>query len=243
MIDAHCHLDLYPRPAAVIAEIRRRGAYVLAVTTTPKAFEGNIRLVGENRRIRVAVGLHPELVKERHREVGLVCAILKKTRYVGEVGIDGSPDQRSSLPIQRQVLRTILSACKADGGKIISLHSRMAASHVLDEIEHCGPVGTPILHWFSGSTVELQRAIDMGCWFSVGPAMLSSRNGSRLASLMPCDRVIPETDGPFGTIDGVALNPWDSELVAPSLGALWSLPESTVRSGLRSNFRRLVSAE
>jgi TatD DNase family protein len=119
----------------------------------------------------------------------------------------------------------------------------MAAGHVLDEIERNGSVGTPILHWFSGSTSELQRAIDIGCWFSVGPAMLSSRNGSRLASMMPQDRVIAETDGPFGTINGVPLSPWDSDLVVPSLVSLWSVPETTVKSSLFSNFRRLVSAE
>jgi TatD DNase family protein len=241
VIDAHCHLDLYPKPAAVIAEVGRRGTYVLAVTTTPKAFEGNLRFVGDNRRIRVAVGLHPELIKERHHEVDLLCATMTKTRYVGEVGLDGSPDHHATLQIQRDALRRILGACKAQGGKIISLHSRMAANAVLDEITHAGAVGTPILHWFSGSVEALRRAADMGCWFSVGPAMLSSRNGSRLASMMPRDRVLPETDGPFGTTAGKPLKPWESELVVPVLGRLWNLPLPTISDILRANFRRLIS--
>jgi TatD DNase family protein len=241
VIDAHCHLDLYPKPATVIAEIGRRGAYVLAVTTTPKAFEGNVLFAGTNPRIRVAVGLHPELVKERHGEVDLLCAMMAKTRYVGEVGIDGSPPHRASLKLQQDVLRRIFGACKAQGGKIISLHSRAAAGKVLDEIEHAGTIGTPILHWFSGSSEELQRAIKMGCWFSVGPAMLSSKNGSRLASMMPRDRVLPETDGPFGMINSIPLKPWDSEMVVPMLARLWDVLDSTISETLRTNFRRLVS--
>ena len=158
MIDLHCHLDLYPKPASVFAEVARRGTYVLAVTTTPKAFDGNLRFAGSNKRIRVAVGLHPELVRERHREVDFLCSAMSRTRYVGEVGLDGSPDHRDSMQIQRDVLGKILAACREQGGKIISLHSKMAASAVLDELERGGPVGTPVLHWFSGRDDELRRA-------------------------------------------------------------------------------------
>ncbi|QEE41010.1 MULTISPECIES: Qat anti-phage system TatD family nuclease QatD [unclassified Methylobacterium] len=243
MIDFHCHLDLYTRPAEVIAEVARRGTYVLAVTTTPRAFEGNLRYVGDVARIRVAVGLHPELVRERHHEVGLVCATLVRTRYVGEVGLDGSPDHRSSMGLQREVLRRILGTCASQGGRIVSLHSRMAASQVLDEIEVAGAaaMGTPVMHWYSGSPKELLRAMDLGCWFSVGPAMLASRNGRTLAALMPRDRVLPETDGPFGQADGKPLSPWDAERVVPILADLWDEPAHVVSSTLRSNLRRLVA--
>lgn len=241
MIDFHCHLDLYEKPATVIAEVARRGTFVLAVTTTPRAFDGNLLYVGGRSRIRVAVGLHPELVGKRHHEVGLLCACLSRTRYVGEVGLDGSPEHRGTMSVQRDVLREILSACRDQGGRIISMHSRMAASLVLDEIELAGAVGTPVLHWFSGTTDEMLRAIALGCWFSVGPAMLSSRNGRRLATLMPRDRVLPETDGPFGKVAGKPLYPWDSDLVVPALAELWNLPETTVSTTLRTNLRQLVS--
>lgn len=80
MIDTHCHLDLYPKPGTVIAEADKRGMFVIAVTTTPKAFLGNIRMTEGKKRIRVAVGLHPELVAERHREVEDVCKLACSTR-------------------------------------------------------------------------------------------------------------------------------------------------------------------
>jgi TatD DNase family protein len=241
MIDLHCHLDLYPKPAPIIAEIRARGMYVLAVTTTPEAFDGNLRYVGDSPRIRVAVGLHPELAKERHAEVRLLCAALPRTRYVGEVGLDGSPQHRSSLDVQRKVLRTILDSCRDHGGRIVSLHSRMAADAVLDEIESAGSLGTPVMHWFSGSPEELARAKDLGCWFSIGPAMLSSRKGRLLAAEMPRDRVLPETDGPFGQLDGKALMPWESCLVEEALSRLWGIPVTEVEKLMESNLRRLVN--
>jgi TatD DNase family protein len=118
VIDLHCHLDLYPKPAFVIAEAARRGAYILAVTTTPKAYEGNLRFMGDARRIRVAVGLHPELVKERYKEVDFLVETMKRTRYVGEVGLDGSPEHRDSLPIQKEVLAKIFAGCRSQGDKV-----------------------------------------------------------------------------------------------------------------------------
>jgi TatD DNase family protein len=210
-------LDLYPKPATVISEAARRGTYVLAMTTTPKAFEGNLRLVGANKRIRVAAGLHPELVSERHLEVGHLLETMKRTRYVGEVGLDGSPDHRTSLPLQREVLGKVLEACQTQGGKIVSLHSRGAATPVLDELGKVGNFGKAILHWFSGNEDECRRAAAMGCWFSVGPAMLTSNRGRRLAVIMPKDRVLLETDGPFGQCRGNTLMPWDSALALPVL--------------------------
>ena len=215
--------------------------YVLAVTTTPRAFEGNLRFAGSNRRIRVAVGLHPELVGERHAEVGLLCAAMAQTRYVGEVGLDGSPEHRGTLATQRTVLRTVLQACRDQGGRVVSLHSRMAVQGVLDEIEDCGFVGTPVMHWFSGTPEEMMRASRLGCWFSVGPAMLSSKKGRLLAAGMPRDRVLPETDGPFGQAQGKPLAPWDSKRVLPVLSDLWDMPVSAVSNLMTDNLRRLVS--
>lgn len=239
MIDFHCHIDLFPNPAEVISEAVKRGTYVLAVTTTPLAFEGNLQLIGDAKRIRVAVGLHPELVGERYREVDQVCDLMRRTRYVGEVGLDGSPAHRGSLPRQRDVLQRVLSECAQQGGKIISMHSRMATTAVLDEIERCGSLGIPILHWFSGNEDELQRAVDLGCWFSVGPSMLGGQKGRRLVSLMPTDRVIPETDGPFAKVNGKTLMPWDSEASIPILASLWGIEISEAAQKVKSNFLRL----
>lgn len=242
MIDFHCHLDLYPDPQAVITESAKQGIYILAVTTTPKAFEGNLRLVGNSKRIRVAVGLHPELVRDRHQEVELVCQLMRRTSYIGEVGLDGSPMHRESLPTQRAVLQRILSECTRQGGKIISLHSRMAAQAVLDEISLAGNVGEPVLHWFTGNEKELSRAISLGCWFSVGPAMLKNAKGQKLVSLMPPDRILPETDGPLTQSGGKPLSPWDVDLVTRALADLWGMAITDADAQITGNFKEITSS-
>ncbi|WP_105374332.1 Qat anti-phage system TatD family nuclease QatD [Neorhizobium huautlense] len=241
MIDIHCHLDLYPNPGRVIAEADARGAFVLAVTTTPKAFLGNVRLTEGRKRIRVAVGLHPELVASRYREVDDVRKFMSQTKYVGEIGIDGSPDYSSSLKLQIEVFSTILKDAEAHGGKILSIHSRGAATAVLDGIEKNLITSIPILHWFSGTRKELDRAIELGCWFSVGPAMLRGRKGRELLALMPRNRLLTETDGPFTSDGGIPFMPWDVEAALPIWADAWSCSISEVDRSIRLNLRKLLS--
>jgi len=241
MIDMHCHLDLYPNPGRVIAEADKREIFVLAVTTTPKAFLGNIRLTEGRKRIRVAVGLHPELVAARHREVDDVRKFMAQTKYVGEIGIDGSPDHLPSLRLQTEVFSTILKYAEGYGGRILSIHSRGAAAAVLNVIEANLSKSLPVLHWFSGTRKELDRAIELGCWFSVGPAMLRSRKGRELLSSMPRNRLLTETDGPFATDGDAPLMPWEADRVLPALAELWNCSASEADHNLHANLRSLVS--
>ncbi|MBY0432060.1 MAG: TatD family hydrolase, partial [Rhodospirillales bacterium] len=70
-VDFHCHLDLYPDPAAAVRACQESGAYVLSVTTTPKAWRGTVALAKECSRIRTSLGLHPQIAHERIRELAL----------------------------------------------------------------------------------------------------------------------------------------------------------------------------
>ena len=124
---------------------------------------------------------------------------------------------------------------------MISLHSRRAAGAVLDALEKEPNAGVPILHWFSGSKRDLERAIRLGCWFSVGPAMLRSEAGRGLAAAMPRDRVLTETDAPFAQIDGRPLMPWDVVLTYPVLAEIWQCSEGDVSRQILSNLRRLTT--
>jgi len=237
LIDLHCHIDLYPDPVAIIDEADRRGTFVLAVTTTPKAWRGTTRLIGQRRRIRVGLGLHPEVVAERHGEVALLCGLLPETRYVGEIGMDGSPPHRHSLDLQRGVFRRILTECAQLGGRILSIHSRGAADEVLDAIEAHPDAGLPILHWFTGTSRQLDRAVQLGCWFSVGPAMVRSAKGRTLVSRMPPQRLLTETDAPFARSGDRPLYPWEATDCAPALAEALAVTPDQMLLTLRGNLR------
>jgi TatD DNase family protein len=234
MIDLHCHLDLYPDPASIVRKCRDRGIYVLSVTTTPKAWRGTLRLARDCPRIRTALGLHPQLAHERAAEIALFEGLLPEARYVGEIGLDGSPEFKAHWRIQSSVFDRALWATARAGGRVMSIHSRRATDEVLDALQAHPDAGLPVLHWFSGTKRQLERAIAMGCWFSVGPAMLRSKKGSELAAAMPRDRVVTETDGPFATTGQRLLEPSDVQSAASSLGHIWNDEAEVVEARLRN---------
>ena len=242
MIDFHCHLDLYPDPHAIARECVARGLYILSVTTTPSAWAGTAALAHEAPRIRTALGLHPQIAHERKGELPLFERLLPKVRYVGEIGLDGGPEYKRHWRDQVFVFTRILELCAGVGGRVLTIHSRRAAVSVLDALEAHPGAGTPILHWFSGTQRELARAVDLDCWFSVGPAMLTSEKGRALAAKMPRDRLLTETDGPFAQLEGSTALPWDAERAIALLADMWTEPETAVRDRLATNLRRLGTA-
>lgn len=237
MIDFHCHLDLMKERNSALQELEAAQVYVLSVTTVPKAFPKTSRLVKKDGRIRTALGYHPQLVGERPNELPLFERMLPETRYVGEVGLDGGKGFASSKEAQAKIFGTILSLCRNDGSKIISIHSRHAADAVLDKIEEHPKCGIPVLHWFTGSRTQLERAIKLGCWFSVGAPMLRSVKGKAAISLMPQERVLTETDAPFASNDILS----SLSLATQGLSNIWRMNTAETENTLTSNLARLVA--
>lgn len=237
-IDMHCHLDLYQNPFEVAKECDDRGIYLLSVTTTPRAWEGTKLLAHGSSRIRTALGLHPQLAHHRAHELELFDALLPEAKYIGEIGLDGGTNFKKYWDIQLKVFRHILKTSHSSGGRIMSIHSIRSASEVLDELERID--GIPLLHWFTGTQGQLKRAINMGCWFTVGPAMLNTKKGQALVSMMPRDRILTETDGPFAKHNGQLLMPWDCDIATEQLSKLWQTPVALVHEQLEMNLKYLV---
>ena len=243
--DTHCHVDLYPDPTSIVRGAERARVYTIAVTTTPSVFGHLERLVAGCRYVRPAIGLHPELAVERHGELPIFHAALARTRYVGEVGLDYVTPREAGRALQRRVLGEIVAACDAVGDKIVTVHSRRAADDVVDAF---GPAfrGTFILHWYSGSTRTLRRALANGACVSVNPAMLASEAGRRLLAEVPLDRVLLESDGPFvaldGGRDGPPTRPEDAAGTARALAAAWNVSTAAALEALTATFRRILNS-
>ena len=189
----HCHLDLLENIDFSILE----NIHILSVTTTPSAWNGNQRLFSKYDNIKIALGFHPQLIHKRINNFELFEQILPKTKYVGEVGLDGSAEYYPSLEKQKSVFESILKQCIKNNGKILSIHCRGAVKETLDLLEKNPDAGKFILHWFTGSIKELERAIQLGCWFSVNNNMLLNKKGIQLVQAIPIHKILTETDTPF----------------------------------------------
>jgi TatD DNase family protein len=239
LVDAHCHLDLYENPGQVIAEAESSRTFTIAVTNAPSVYSHTATLTAKCRYVRAALGLHPELVHSHGREVEQIPELLKTTRYVGEIGLDYQTSDPGQRQAQREVLTSILKWCADHGDKILTLHSRRAATDVISCIGEAFP-GKAILHWFSGTARELDSAAKNGLYFSVNPSMVRSAKGRALVLRMPAERVLTETDGPFVKVGGRVARPKDVLEVVQQLGIIWNLPTDNASERVLQNFRSLL---
>jgi TatD DNase family protein len=241
-VDFHCHVDLYKDHAALIAECDRERVATLAVTTTPRAWPRNRELALRSANVRIALGLHPQLVAERENELPILERYLADARYVGEVGLDAGPRFYRSFQAQERVFERVLRACAEQGSKILTVHSVRAVAKVLNHIEHALPQdrGRVVLHWFTGTAAEARRAVALGCYFSINGEMLRSPRHRQVVGGLPLDRLLTETDGPFVERDGRPLRPRDVAYTVAELAAVRELSSEAMEAAILQNLNRLV---
>ena len=235
--DFHCHIDLHPNPAALIEHCEKERVAVLAVTTTPRAWSQNWIWMQDSTYVHAAVGLHPELVASRYAEADLLVQQIAECRLVGEVGLDGSPQHRTSYEKQKVVFTRALVASQRHRGRVVTIHSRGAVRDTISLIEeHTDPENVLcILHWFSGSLAQAKRAVTAGCYFSVNTAMLTHDRGRALVRSLPGNRLLTETDSPFMVIDRRKSSPIDSIDTLVELAALNDEPVGETRKRITQN--------
>lgn len=234
-MDFHCHLDLYPNAREVYIEALQRVDFVWLVTTSPRAYAATSNVLAATQKCFISPGLHPEIADKKYNELELLLSQMDNCNGVGEIGLDGSARYRTHFEIQKNIFKAIIEKSAGLGGRVLSIHTRGAAKEVLDILDANPGFGTAVLHWFTDSPSILRRAVDAGCWFSVGPAMMKSANGHKLAALMPRERVVPESDGPFAKMQGVHLMPWEANTVAVPLAEIWGIPQDETSTLLKSN--------
>lgn len=242
MMDMHCHVDLYPDYGEILKDISNAGSYVLSVTTVPSAFEGTRNLTRGIKNCRTALGLHPQLAHQRKSELALFDKLISETRYIGEIGLDGSRGFVENLDDQLLVFKHILNMCESFEDKILTIHSLNAVDMVLECLNEYPKSGIPVLHWFLATKKQVLKAVELGCYFSIGPAMLISARARKVISWLPESRILLETDGPFAKVDGNILFPSSVKSVIEYLSNDWEKPLEDVQTILSGNLRALVSS-
>jgi len=196
-------------------------------------------LYGRREGVRLALGLHPlEVVKiDLARELSLFRSYAAHTSYIGEIGLDLSHEGKPSQCVQEEVFDALLMT-PGVANKVLSVHSRGASREIIRRLRDA-QARRVILHWFSGSTRDLETALDAGFYFSINPAMARSVRGRDIITSLPRERVLAETDGPYVRIRGRELEPKDVLLVHDYLATQWRVPAAVVAEVLAHNLARL----
>ncbi len=197
--DAHCHLNSIANAEQVARQAQSAGAGIFCNCTTPEEYEIARARFAPYPAIRVGLGLHPWWVDDPvESQLERFGVLLRDAPYVGEVGLDFSMRHRGTAQAQRRAFARIARLCAEAGGKTLSIHAVKSAGEALDTLCACGAVEscTCIFHWFSGTSDDLNRAVDLGCRFSIGSRMMETKRGRAYARSIPRHLVLLETDWP-----------------------------------------------
>lgn len=203
LFDMHCHLDRMTNADEVAREAAADGIALFCTTVSPTDTLAAQARFGTMPNIRVGVGLHPWWVADGRigeSEGKQATQLAVSSRFIGEVGLDFGPRHAASAQRQLDAFEAIVRACAEHTveNHVLSIHAVRAAGEVLDILEHHGLAANAhcIFHWFTGTSEQLARALDAGCFFSVSERMLATKRGREYARQIPLDRLLLETDLP-----------------------------------------------
>lgn len=204
--DAHVHANLMDSPLNVARSSNEAELGLFTCGVTPHDYlELAPQLTQDN--IRVGLGAHPWYISDgrvTEEDIELLLELMEQTSYLGEIGLDFSSrycvDGLQDLQVKAFTKICARAAKLSRNGqpRVLSMHTVRSVDAVLDILEQTGAAQAcvPIIHWFSGSSDELQRAIKLGCWFSVGEMSLKTKRGREYAKVYPKDKLLTETDLP-----------------------------------------------
>lgn len=242
-IDAHCHLDLIKGIEQNPSSEDNLPIKSISVTNAPFLFESNKCLFHGSKNIRVALGLHPELVSKYHQQLDIFEENISLTKYIGEVGLDGSADFKNSFDLQKRTFKKMLEIAAKQNDKILTIHSRNAAGETIEQLERYlkGSNCKVILHWYSGNLDSLRRAIRLGYFFSLNHKMVTTAKGWELINQIPLNQILTETDAPFtfsssinGRIESLKVTVW-------KLAEKNKIDFDEMKNLIFENFRQLLS--
>ena len=221
--DAHAHMSFALDVASFASWFTERFAGAFSTTVSPADYRFAQQTLVSFPKIKVGVGAHPWWVaqgKISDEDKALLPDLVANARYIGEVGLDFGKNglaksvfatDEQTKQAQIEVLRTIFAAAKKSPAPSvvegIEGAKEAGADVIMDMLEKYELLedNTIVFHWFSGSSAQLKRARDLGCFFSVNAFMLQTKRGREYAKAIPLDRLLIETDLPEETsIDACA---------------------------------------
>lgn len=206
LVDSHCHLD-FPDFAEELPDIIARAKSVgigrmVTICTRVRKFEQVLAVAEAHEDVFCSVGTHPH---NAHEELDISADdILQLTHHpkvvaVGEAGLDYFY-QKDHAAAQAQGLRNHIAVARETGLPLV-IHSRDADEDMAAILkEETGKGSFPfVLHCFSSGRTLAETGVDLGGYVSLS-GILTFKNSVELreiASDVPADRLLVETDAPY----------------------------------------------
>ena len=256
LIDSHCHLadEVFVADLdAVVARATAAGVTAALCILSADEPEELARVPAVRAAwpaVQFAAAIHPHRAaayEGRAQEAGRVAgeaADVSGAVAIGEIGLDYYYDF-SPKGTQREVFTAQLAVAVARNLPV-SIHTREATDDTLALIREAGTV-RGVMHCFSGSIDEARQALDLGFYISLSGILTFPKAGNLrdLATFVPEDRLLVETDAPFLAPvphRGKRNEPAWVALTAATLAAARGMRAADMSERLSKNFVALIGA-
>ena len=207
-VDSHCHLTfpgLHDRLDEVLdAMSAARVSRALCICTTIEEFEQVHALAIEHPNLWATVGVHPDNEGVLEPDVAALVerAVRPRVVAIGETGLDHyriGDRTVAQMAWQHERFRVHIRAARQVGLPLV-VHTRSASDDTIRILreEDAGTAGG-VFHCFTESMEVARQALDLGFYISFS-GILNFRNAQSLrdvASFVPIDRCLIETDSPY----------------------------------------------
>ncbi|MRN44243.1 MULTISPECIES: TatD family hydrolase [unclassified Brucella] len=206
LVDSHCHLDFadfeLERDAVVQRALDAGIKRMVTISTRVRKFDAIRTLAETYEAVYCSVGTHPN---NAHEELDITADDLvrlaehPKVVAIGEAGLDYHYDYAPKEAQQQGFLAHIDAARRTQLPLVI--HARSADADMAEILEKETEKGAfPfILHCFSSGRALAEKGIELGGYISFS-GILTFKNSAdirEVASIVPRDRLLVETDAPY----------------------------------------------
>lgn len=227
LIDSHCHLDLYPDDLpAVLTRARAAGLQALlaiGIGDGPSNMHRALDLATAHTtpglRLYASAGIHPQ--EAAHATPAALTNLRNLTQNprilaIGEIGLDyyhaDNPDPETQqaafvaqLGIAAVAQKPILLHLRTSDLATPAAKARFGPADATADLfrlieQHWSPTKLPgVMHCFSGTPADADRALSLGFYLSFAGNLTYPRSTAirEAAQLAPLDRILVETDAPF----------------------------------------------
>jgi TatD DNase family protein len=250
-VDSHCHLS-FPELRERLPEIRAAMAAArvdraLCICTTLEEFDAVHSLATGFDNFWCSAGVHPdnEGVREPSLDDLTALAALPRVVAIGETGLDYyrlNGRSVADMEWQRERFRVHIRAARATSLPLV-VHTRSASDDTVAVLREEG-ADAGVFHCFTETEAVARAALDLGFYISFS-GILTFKTAQALrdvASFVPLDRCLIETDSPYLApvpYRGKTNSPAYVPFVAQQIAALKGLPVEAVAQATTRNFERL----
>ena len=241
MHDMHCHLAFMENGEEVAAEAQAAGTLLFANTVTMREYVAARKRFAAFENVRVGLGTHPWWADDAF-DLDRFEKLASRERFIGEIGLDLGRRHEDNRKAQLDAFVLAANICARQGNKVISLHAVHASAEVLGILQSSAALQTCtcIFHWFTGPSDVLKRAVQAGCFFSVGPRMVATGKGREYVKAIPATQLLLETDAPAEQGQRYSYAELRAEL-EKAAGAIAAIKGESIIETIEQNARTLLA--